>query len=338
MPSTRKPLVLADGIMQMIQSGDTLSTTLTELLTAGISGLEVDAFGRPRLWIFGVNSGTGSVLRMGAFTADGDPSNIPSEGIVVANANATGDPMDSSNWAIARIKATRFGIENCKAGAQYYIFRADETQLIMRKDDGTSVFSVQRASGNTVVLGTCTVGGQAVVVTNDSRLSDARTPTAHAASHAIGVADAVFPSGSALQVLRRNSANTAIEFASIGAPTETITSSEAIAAGAYVTKWSDAGTLKVKNADASQGIAGRATGYVLTEVTTPGDPATVYPMSGLNTGRSGMTVAARQYLSGTTPGAITEAAPSTTGYIVQFLGDASSAANLMTVYADPIVL
>lgn len=39
------------------------------------------------------------------------------------------------------------------------------------------------------------------------------TPDAHAASHAIGAADTVFPTGTALQVLRRNTGNTALEFA-----------------------------------------------------------------------------------------------------------------------------
>jgi hypothetical protein len=39
------------------------------------------------------------------------------------------------------------------------------------------------------------------------------TPDAHASSHAIGAADTVFPSGTGLQGLRRNAANSALEFA-----------------------------------------------------------------------------------------------------------------------------
>jgi hypothetical protein len=38
------------------------------------------------------------------------------------------------------------------------------------------------------------------------------TPDAHAASHAIGAADTVFPTGTGLQGLRRNAANSGLEF------------------------------------------------------------------------------------------------------------------------------
>lgn len=46
-------------------------------------------------------------------------------------------------------------------------------------------------SGGAAFTGAVTVGAQAVVVTNDSRLSDSRTPTLHSASHAYGAPDEV---------------------------------------------------------------------------------------------------------------------------------------------------
>lgn len=48
-------------------------------------------------------------------------------------------------------------------------------------------------TGNKDFTGTLTLGGQAVVSTNDSRLSDSRTPAAHAASHSSGGSDPVSP-------------------------------------------------------------------------------------------------------------------------------------------------
>ena len=57
---------------------------------------------------------------------------------------------------------------------------------------GTEVFVVS-AGGNLDAAGTITSGGTAVVLTDDSRLTDARTPTTHAASHAAGGADVVTP-------------------------------------------------------------------------------------------------------------------------------------------------
>lgn len=111
------------------------------------------------------------------------------------------------------------------------------------------------------------------------------------------------------------------------ADTSTLPASENLAAGDFVNIWSDAGTLKVRKADASS-AAKRADGYVLAAVTS-GANAEVFH-DGAVTGLTGLTVGGRYYLS-TTPGAsVLEADVATaSGNLVQYLGQAVSATKLL---------
>jgi hypothetical protein len=59
---------------------------------------------------------------------------------------------------------------------------------------------------------------------------------------------------------------------------------------------------------------------------------------GTITGLSSLTIGARYYLSGSTAGAITTTAPTTAGHIVQYIGYAISATELVFEPSDPIVL
>jgi hypothetical protein len=122
-----------------------------------------------------------------------------------------------------------------------------------------------------------------------------------------------------------------------GSETFTATASEALAAGDYVNVFdSGSGVMKVRKADASGGVAKRAHGYVLAAVTLGGS-ATVY-YGNLNNQKSSLTVGATYYLSGTTAGAITTTAPSTATHIVQEIGVAKSATEILTEIQPPIVL
>lgn len=115
---------------------------------------------------------------------------------------------------------------------------------------------------------------------------------------------------------------------------EVITASEALAAGDFVNIWVSTGT-KVRKADAS--TSGKeAHGFVLSAVSSAG-PATVF-FEGRNTGVTGRTAGARQFLSATTPGGVTETAPSTAGQVVQYLGVATSTTTINTEVDQPIVL
>jgi hypothetical protein len=119
----------------------------------------------------------------------------------------------------------------------------------------------------------------------------------------------------------------------IGADTQVITASEALAAGDLVNVWNSTGA-KVRKADAS--VAGKeAHGFVLAAVTS-GNPATVY-FEGTDTQVTGLTPGV-QYLSAATPGLATVTAPSGTGQVVQRVGFATAATALNFQSMPPVVL
>jgi hypothetical protein len=98
----------------------------------------LDPFGRMRLWHKGSNS-NGSILQLGSNTADGDPDNRNSEGIVVW--------FPGSDYS-ARIKANRFGLSRA-TNSGLYLFRVDDVQLFFRTLYGSGNYSIyiDRASG-----------------------------------------------------------------------------------------------------------------------------------------------------------------------------------------------
>lgn len=118
-----------------------------------------------------------------------------------------------------------------------------------------------------------------------------------------------------------------------GAETTTATASEALAAGDFVNLYDSTG-LKVRKADASGGNAKKAHGYVLASVSSSAT-ATIY-YGNLNNQLSSLTVGAVYYLSGTTPGAVTSTAPTTSGHIVQQLGVARSTTELIVEVENTI--
>ena len=119
----------------------------------------------------------------------------------------------------------------------------------------------------------------------------------------------------------------------IGADTATITASETLAAGDWVNVWNDAGTFKVRKADAT--TAGKeAHGFVLTAVTS-GNPATVY-FEGTNTQVTGQTPGP-VYLQ-TTAGRGGATIPSASGNVVQQIGVAVSATAVNFERGAPVTL
>lgn len=119
----------------------------------------------------------------------------------------------------------------------------------------------------------------------------------------------------------------------VGADVAILTASEALAAGAWVNVWNNAGAFAVRNADAT--TAGKeAMGFVLASVLAAG-AATVY-FDGINTSVTGQAPGV-VYLS-TTPGAGTATPPSATGNAVQKIGFALSATSVTTQVELPITL
>jgi hypothetical protein len=120
----------------------------------------------------------------------------------------------------------------------------------------------------------------------------------------------------------------------LGATTKVAATTESLSAGDLVNLFNDSGTIKARKADASNGR--RAIGFVLSAVTSPNN-ATVY-LDGTITGLTSLTPGAAYYLSGSTAGAATATAPTTSGYISQEIGIALSATEINFEEQQPITL
>lgn len=114
-----------------------------------------------------------------------------------------------------------------------------------------------------------------------------------------------------------------------------VIASEAIAAGALVDVWSNAGTLNVRNANAT--TSGKeADGFVLAAV-AQGAGATVY-FEGTITGLTGLTPGGRCYTSAASAGAVTQVPPAASGNVIQFVGVALSPTQVTFEADDGIIL
>lgn len=122
-----------------------------------------------------------------------------------------------------------------------------------------------------------------------------------------------------------------------GADTKSIVASEALSAGDFVTIHDNAGTANVRLADASDGAAGQAHGFVLDNVSSSAT-ATVY-FEGANTALTSLTSGTTYALSHTTPGKVVALSGVTTtaGHIVQVLGVATSATEVNVEINSPVV-
>lgn len=110
----------------------------------------------------------------------------------------------------------------------------------------------------------------------------------------------------------------------VGSDTKSVTASENLTGGDFVTIWNDTGTVKARKADAT--TAGKeADGFVLSAVTS-GQSALVY-FEATNTALSSLTPGARYYLS-TSAGQVTTTPPSSSGNVVQYVGRAISTTEL----------
>lgn len=120
----------------------------------------------------------------------------------------------------------------------------------------------------------------------------------------------------------------------VGADVATVVASEALAAGAFVSIWSNAGTPNARNADAST-TGKQADGFVLAAYSASAS-AVVY-FAGNNNQVTSAT-AGRVWLSDTAPGGFRATAPTGSGKISQLIGTATSASNINFEQQRPIVL
>lgn len=119
--------------------------------------------------------------------------------------------------------------------------------------------------------------------------------------------------------------------AGIGPATKSIVASEAITAPALVNIWNDAGTAKIRKADAASNKP--ANGFIISSVALSA-AADVY-FEGEVTGFSSLTVG-KVWLSATVPGATQATIPTTAGHIAQSVGWATSATTVDFEAGDPI--
>jgi hypothetical protein len=111
------------------------------------------------------------------------------------------------------------------------------------------------------------------------------------------------------------------------------TASEALAALDFVNVFDDAGTEKIRKADASA-FSTRANGYV-TDNYNLGDLAAFYG-EGTISGFTGLTIGAPVFLDDVTPGGITQTPPTATGAIWQQIGVAISATEIRVEIGEAI--
>jgi hypothetical protein len=109
-------------------------------------------------------------------------------------------------------------------------------------------------------------------------------------------------------------------------PTQQIIASESLSAGNLVNIYNNSGTANCRKADGST-TGKSADGFVLSAVTALAT-ATVYFPGDENTAVTALTPGP-QFLSDTTPGACSTTIPSTAGHVIQRVGDASTATNLI---------
>jgi len=113
----------------------------------------------------------------------------------------------------------------------------------------------------------------------------------------------------------------------VGEEIITLEASEALSAGDFVNVWDDAGTPKMRKADAT--ATGKAAdGFVVAPVSAA-VAGTFYAMGALNDQLSGLTPGAIYYLA-TTAGTATVTRPTATGNIIQRVGRAVNATTIDT--------
>jgi hypothetical protein len=185
----------------------------------------------------------------------------------------------------------------------------------------TFLVGLQARTGGAVGINSTTINSS--VVTLQTSVDNAGIL---ASLSGLGIGQPSFPrdqlTGSDFLLLQQMQAPSA---ATTTSTTILLLASEALAAGALVSIFSNAGVANVRNANATDGTK-TPDGFVLNAVAS-GAPATVQLLGQVITGLSGLSSGALYFLA-TSPGAITLTAPSALGNWVQIVGKALSATSL----------
>jgi hypothetical protein len=138
------------------QASDTFTFSKQSWLVAdyGVAnrGLRVgiaDGFGRPTLQFAVPNS----MLKLGMWNVDGDPYQIPSQGLVTYFNSINGAPLDNTNGSIQLLGQNMLWFANQEAGNFQSWFNVDPTSIYYADSTGAQTFSVQRATGQVTTTG-----------------------------------------------------------------------------------------------------------------------------------------------------------------------------------------
>lgn len=147
---------------------------------AALVAAPVDQFGRPQIRDTRTVGPIGAVYRQGAWTSDGDPTDIPGEGVVIYGpANGL---QNAANGMIGRVKADRFQLRRIVGGVDIgSAFRVDPTELQMTNDATVRVAEVRRSDGRAwfgdlrigSALGPAAIGGVDVQDANGNLVTGA---------------------------------------------------------------------------------------------------------------------------------------------------------------------
>lgn len=121
----------------------------------------------------------------------------------------------------------------------------------------------------------------------------------------------------------------------IGEDTTAVEAGETLASGDLVNFYDDAGTRKIRKADAT--AQGKETDGFVNAGATAGQTAIAF-FEGRITGLAALTIGARYYTSASTPGAVTATPPSGSGNVVQYIGRAVSATEIAFEPSEGVIL
>lgn len=144
-PGPPGPDVTGDpnGIVFINSAGDGSETS------PDFTAAPLDPQGRPQIHDKRTAPGGGTIWRQGSWFTDGDPENIPGNGIVIYQPLGGPGGFDGN---FARVKADRFGIRRIIGGVDIdYAYRTDLDGTYLKNDDapaGVKTFEVDRAVGN----------------------------------------------------------------------------------------------------------------------------------------------------------------------------------------------
>lgn len=129
-------------------------TGTSETTDAALTAAPVDQFGRPQIRDIRF-AGIGCVYRQGAWSGDGDATDVQSEGVVLYGANAQGAGPNIADGGYNRQKSNRIGLAQVINGVNnnglFYYFRADPSSLTLRDDGAVVSFNVVRSTGKTTI-------------------------------------------------------------------------------------------------------------------------------------------------------------------------------------------